>query len=160
MKIKVSRILNDGNSTACLIYIDGEPDVYCCGLEDEPRDIKVAGETRIPAGTYRVGVRKVGGFHSKYAKRFPSFHRGMLQILDVPGFTYILIHCGSTEKDTAGCLLVGDDINTTHGKMRLVRSVHAYSRFYKRVIAEAEAGTLTIEYVDDDMQTTYGAIHA
>ena len=32
----------------------------------------------------------------------------MLHVLDVPGFEYILIHCGNTDEHTAGCLLVGD----------------------------------------------------
>ena len=33
---------------------------------------------------------------------------GMLHVLDVPNFKYILIHCGNTDEDTAGCLLLGD----------------------------------------------------
>ena len=34
-------------------------------LEDEQRDVKVWGETRIPAGTYKLKLREEGGFHNK-----------------------------------------------------------------------------------------------
>ena len=34
-------------------------------LEDEQRDVKVYGETRIPAGTYKLKLRTVGGFHTR-----------------------------------------------------------------------------------------------
>jgi len=41
--------------------VDGQ--FVCFGLEDEYREDKVAGETRIPSGTYQVALRKEGGFH-------------------------------------------------------------------------------------------------
>ena len=37
---------------------------------------KVYGETRIPAGTYKLKLRTEGGYHQKYSKRFPDIHRG------------------------------------------------------------------------------------
>ena len=33
------------------------------------------------------------------------------QIMDVPGFTDILIHCGNTHEHTSGCILVGDSLS-------------------------------------------------
>ena len=60
-------------------------------LEDEQRSEKIIGETRIPNGTFELGLRKVGGYHARYSKRFPHIHIGMLHVLDVPGFEYILI---------------------------------------------------------------------
>ena len=64
-------------------------------------------ENRIPAGIYDVRLRKIGGFDGRYKKKFAGFHRGMLHIQDVPNFKYVLIHIGNTDKNTAGCLLVG-----------------------------------------------------
>ena len=32
-------------------------------LEDEQRDKKIYGETRIPNGTYKLDLRKTGGYH-------------------------------------------------------------------------------------------------
>lgn len=145
MKILVDRIKSDNDATLSVIYIDG---VFICdGLEDEYREKKVMHETRIPAGTYKVTLRKEGGFHARYQKRFSSFHRGMLWVRDVPNFEYILIHCGNTDDNTSGCLLVGQ---AARGKLELVQSALTYERFYKKVVDSAEAGTLTIEYKDSD----------
>ena len=149
MHIKVVRRLSDKHSTVSDVYVDDR--WICFGLEDEPRKVKVAGKTRIPAGLYPVKVRTEGGFHSRYAKRFPEFHKGMLHIQDIPDFTFVLIHCGNTHEHTAGCLLVGDDAYTNYGDMRLVSSSAAYERLYKRVIDTALAEDLTIEYVDEDL---------
>ena len=44
------------------------------------------GETRIPKGIYKIGLRTVGGHHIKYSSKFPSIHKGMLQVLDVANF--------------------------------------------------------------------------
>ena len=148
MHIRVERFLSDVDSTASEVFVDGER--VCFGLEDERRDVKVAGETRIPAGVYSVGLRTVGGFHARYAKRFSAFHQGMLHVQGVPGFEFILIHCGNTDADTAGCLLVGDDVVTTHGAMRLLASVSAYTRLYRMVVGAAFEGDLTIAFVDLD----------
>lgn len=151
MRITVQRVLSDGDSTASVVSVDGER--LCYGLEDEPRRMKVAGETRIPAGIYQVGVHTAGSLHERYSRNvFADIHRGMLHVLDVPGFGWILIHCGVTDEHTSGCLLVGDDVITTHGAMRLVDSPSAYRRLYERVIGAALAGVLSIEFVDDDLE--------
>ena len=111
-------------------------------LEDEYRSEKVFGETIIPNGTFKVGLRKVGGYHAKYSKRFPHIHVGMLHVLDVPGFEYILIHCGNTDEHTAGCLLVGDSQEnnqiTTDGFIG--KSTQAYKRIYPRVAEAIDCG--------------------
>lgn len=149
MHILVDRFLSDNDSTASLIFVDGEE--VCCGLEDEYRAVKVAGETRIPAGVYQVGVHSAGRFHEKYSRnQFADIHKGMLHILDVPNFKWILVHCGVTDDHTAGCLLVGLDIDTTFGRMRLIDSPEAYRKFYTMVIDAALAGNLTIEFRDND----------
>jgi|TARA_R100000084_G_scaffold108653_1_gene71876 hypothetical protein len=111
-------------------------------LEDEYRDEKKYGETRIPNGTYEVGLRTVGGYHQKYSKRFPDIHIGMLHVTNVPGFEYILIHCGNTDEHTAGCLLVGDSQEnnqiTTNGFIG--KSTQAYKRIYPRIAEAIECG--------------------
>lgn len=147
MIITVRRFTDNGDATLNIVAIDQK--FQCFGLEDEYRDKKVAGETRIPAGTYNVGIRAVGGFHKRYGKRFPEFHEGMLQVLDVPDFDYILIHIGNTDGDTAGCLLVGQGCNT-HGELKVTSSTIAYKALYKKVIKAAKIGDLYIEYLDFD----------
>jgi len=118
-------------------------------LEDEYRSEKVFGETRIPNGTFKVGLRKVGGYHAKYSKRFPHIHVGMLHVLDVPGFEYILIHCGNTDENTAGCLLVGDsqENNQITKDGFIGKSTQAYKRIYPRIAEAIDCGEkVTITY--------------
>mgnify|MGYP003141166774 FL=1 len=118
-------------------------------LEDEYRSEKVFGETRIPDGTFKLGLRKVGGYHAKYSKRFPHVHIGMLHVLDVPGFEYILIHCGNTDEHTAGCLLVGDsqENNQITKDGFIGKSTQAYKRIYPRIAEAIDCGEkVTITY--------------
>jgi len=118
-------------------------------LEDEQRSEKIIGETRIPNGTFELGLRKVGGYHARYSKRFPHIHIGMLHVLDVPGFEYILIHCGNTDEHTAGCLLVGDsqENNQITKDGFIGKSTQAYKRIYPRIAEAIDCGEkVTITY--------------
>jgi hypothetical protein len=125
MKIKVKRITPiDYPYTIGKMYIDG--DYFCDTLEDRVRDIdkngkfdngevKVAGETAIPYGRYQVVVTMS-----------PKFKRELPRLLNVPNFEGILIHRGNTDKDSAGCLLLGENkvkgkvINSTPYEQKLV----------------------------------------
>ncbi len=147
MIIIVDRFHSDDDATLSLVKVDGR--FVCFGLEDEYRADKMAGETRIPAGVYRVGLRTTGGFHARYSERFP-WHAGMLHVLDVPGFEFILIHIGNTDEDTAGCLLVGFGASGERSDLRVVTSRRAYEDLYRRVVGAAADGTLEIEYRDSD----------
>ena len=118
-------------------------------LEDEYREEKKYGETRIPNGTYKLGLRKVGGYNDKYSKRFSDIHIGMLHVLNVPGFEYILIHCGNTDEHTAGCLLVGDsqENNQITKDGFIGKSTQAYKRIYPKIAEAIECGEeVTITY--------------
>lgn len=149
MHITVNRFHSDKEATLSTISVDGV--FVCFGLEDEHREVKVRGETRIPAGTYNIGVRTVGGFHNRYSRKFYDIHKGMLQVIDVPNFEYILIHVGNYETNTEGCLLVGKNA-TTIGTPTVPASVPAYRELYNMVIEEALKGNLTIEYIDSDLK--------
>lgn len=148
MEISVVRYESNGNETQSIISVDGEKIAF--GIEDEFREVKVYGETRIPQGTYNITVRKWGGHHDRYKTRFP-WHKGMLEIIDVPGFKDILIHIGNSDKDTAGCLLVGlDVVKNEKEKFILAYSERGYRRLYEKVIEEAIKGNVTIKIVDAD----------
>lgn len=138
--IQVLRLFETNDETIGLLSIDGQP--FCFTLEDEYREDKISGETRIPAGRYPVVKRTVGGFFERYKRRFGSWHGYMLEVLGVPGFTDILFHCGNTDEDTSGCILVGDiaDINRGLPGMTIGRSANAYVRFYQVVKQAIDAG--------------------
>lgn len=106
MKLTLDRFFFENDYTGGTLSIDG---VYFCDtLEDKSRDInkdgdldeqgeeKVAGETAIPFGTYKV----IMSFSKRFQKEMP-------ELLDVTGFEGIRIHAGNTAKDTHGCPLVG-----------------------------------------------------
>jgi hypothetical protein len=68
--------------------------------------------------------------HEKYLKRYgKAWHQGMIEILDVPGFTDILVHCGNNDDHTSGCILVGDSLSPRF----LGSSRAAYERLYPQV---------------------------
>lgn len=146
MKITVDRFHSDDEATLSKVLIDDE--FFCFGLEDEYRETKIAEETRIPSGEYKMGLRKKGGMHGRYAARY-DFHKGMLHVLDVPDFEWIYIHVGNTDEHTAGCLLVGMGAHTD-GELRVSNSVNAYTALYKKVVEEAGWKSLEIEFLDND----------
>jgi hypothetical protein len=149
MKITVRRFFSNSEATCSLVEVDSK--FVCFGLEDEYREVKLKGETRIPAGTYKVTLRTSGGFHQKYSKKFSEFHEGMLWVRNVPNFEYILIHIGNFERDTEGCLLVGEQCVTSEEEIHILSSTKAYKKFYQMVVQAAKDGTLEIEYIDEDL---------
>lgn len=152
MKLEVIRFNKREDSTNGLLFdITDERKFLCYTLEDEGREEKVYGETCIPEGEYRLGLRREGGFHARYSKRFRSIHLGMVEVLDVPNFTHILLHCGNTDEDTSGCLLVGDtQHNNSMEKNGFIgRSTKAYMRIYPAIAEALDKGEeVTITYRD------------
>lgn len=106
MEIEVKRIFKGKQYTIGKMYLNGK--YFCDTLEDVVRDLKVVkkiyGETAIPAGRYKVEMT--------YS---PKFKRVLPILLNVPYFEGIRIHAGNTEKDTEGCILVGE--NKVKGKV-------------------------------------------
>ena len=154
MKLEVQRFSSQTNSTLGMLFdVTEKPKFLCYTLEDESRDVKIKGITRIPSGTYKVTLRKVGGFHQRYTKKFGSdFHKGMLWVRNVPNFEYILIHIGNTDSNTAGCLLVGDtqQQNITQNGY-IGSSTDAYKRIYPQIAdVLVNGGEVYITYVDYD----------
>ena len=104
MNITLKRDPTTEDGTFGKLYIDG---VYACEtLEDEVREVegqsvkewKIAGETAIPRGRYRLLITWS-----------PRFKRELPLLIDVPGFDGVRIHAGNTELDTEGCILVGSE---------------------------------------------------
>jgi hypothetical protein len=144
MDLKVFRYNSRPTHTDGLLFINKKFECYT--LEDEFREVKVKGETRIPDGTYKVELRTEGGFHQKYLKKYGAdFHKGMLWVKNVPGFEYILIHVGNDDSDTAGCLLVGS--TSDKDKSFIGASGNAYKSLYPKVLkALLQNEEVTITY--------------
>lgn len=110
-------------------------------LEDESRDTKVVGETRIPSGFYEIGLMEQDTrLTLKYRKKYPWF-KYHIEIKNVKGFTGVYIHIGNDDGDTAGCVLLGDKADNnriTYGTVS--NSTEAFKRFYKIVYPHLEKG--------------------
>lgn len=78
---------------------DGLHFSYTC--EDKDRQLesggtKVYGETAIPRGHYKLGM-----------KWSPHFKRNVVWIMDVPQFSDVYFHGGNKPEDSLGCVLHG-----------------------------------------------------
>ena len=125
MEILVKRVAKRPTYTIGKMFTNGE--YFSDTLEDTERGLtqdtplsiiknkKIAGSTAIPTGRYEVIIN-----------RSPKFKRNLPRLQNVPGFDGILIHRGNTDKDTAGCILVGENkvvgkvINSTGYELKLV----------------------------------------
>ncbi len=108
MKLKLKRIYFSPTYTIGKLYIDNV--FFCDTIEDVNRDLnkdgditdtgegKVYAETCIPFGTYSVIVN-----------RSPKLRRDLPRLLNVPSFDGILIHRGTSQKSSAGCIIVGEN---------------------------------------------------
>ena len=146
MKLTLTRFCHGPEATIGLLHADGA--FLCYVLEDQAQPgEKVPGETRIPAGTYQLKLRKEGGKHAEYGKKFPDFHQGMLELQDVPGFKFVLIHIGNKDDDTDACLLTGDQASNAQVEEGFVsQSTQAYKRIYPPIANVLAAGVpCTIE---------------
>lgn len=137
--ITVERKYPKPNYTIGKMSIDGQ--YFCDTLEDRDRGlkqsdslavirrIKIPSETAIPKGKYQVtlGVRSLKYMQPKYSAQYAFCGAYLPRLINVPGFDGILIHIGNTNKDTAGCLLVGE--NKQVG--RVLNSTATFQRLYK-----------------------------
>lgn len=113
MELILERKFFKENYTIGDLSINGK--FFCNTIEDKNRDLnkngkfdngeyKVYAKTCIPFGTYEVVL-----FMS------PKFKRLLPRLLNVPHFEGILIHNGTDENSTSGCIIVGE--NKVKGKV-------------------------------------------
>lgn len=147
MKLTLKRFSDNGKATLGLLFIDNG--FACYTLENTFHINKIQGETRIPAGHYKLELRRVGGMVKKYDNDFKD-HDGMLHLKEVPGFEYVYIHVGNTPKDTHGCILVGSTQTSNADRDGSVgMSRVAYENIYKRIHDAIENEYCYIQVIDE-----------
>jgi hypothetical protein len=134
MRLKLERTHLEDTYTIGDLYIDGK--YFCNVLEDKYKDLskekKVFGETSIPYGTYEIIIT-----HSD------RFKKDLPLLLNVPQFEGIRIHCGNTDSDTHGCLLVG--VNDEVGKV--TKSTLTFNKLLPIIQDGLKSGKIYIDIV-------------
>lgn len=136
MELVLERKWKKSDYTIGILLIDNKK--FCEVIEDKDRGlkdsmtteqiklIKKPNITAIPTGTYDVTLDV---FSSKFGN-IPFYKKvcnGKLpRLLNVKGFEGILIHCGNTQLDTSGCLIVGE--NKVKGKV--INSKITFEKLY------------------------------
>lgn len=106
MKMRLQRQPSGLTCTIGELFVNDQP--FCHTLEDLVRvGPKIAGETAIPPGFYLVELT-VSGAAMKGHLWTPNRDFKLPQLMSVPGFDGVRIHAGNTDRDTQGCVLVGD----------------------------------------------------
>ena len=141
----LTRYVNNGSATLGNLFI--ERLFQCYTLEDEPRDIKVAGKTRIPAGTYEIERCYNSGILTRMKSWFPEGDF-IPSLKDVPDFDYVRIHTGNRHTETEGCLLVGTQAAGKDEYM-VLDSRSAYKALWRRLNEAFELGTVWITIEDE-----------
>ena len=143
MLCRVRRKHNGKHACTGEFEIDGALEAFT--LEDIVRDLgtdghgKIMHETAIPAGKYRITLE----YSPKFKKVLPYLH-------DVPFFTGILIHPLNTDKQTWGCIGVGDEIMSQTESIKPGTSTPAFERIFKKIEKAIGAGEeVWIEVVNE-----------
>lgn len=140
MVLTIDRKYKKPNYTIGNLYVN---DVWFCNtLEDTDRGltssmsefqisgIKIMHYTAIPTGTYIISLDKVSAKFSKYPFYMEVCEGKLPRLLDVKGFTGILIHVAEGPKGAdllSGCIGVG--LNKIKGG--LLNSKETFKKLYK-----------------------------
>ena len=119
----------------------------CFTLEDKVREdgVKVVGETAIPAGKYELCI----SYSGRYGKLMP-------RLLNVENFSGILIHPGNTQKDTAGCVLVGRHVIN---RQALAESVSAFEKLFDKLLEASRVQKMFIDITNEPYMGTISPEH-
>lgn len=152
MELYLDRKHKDSKYTIGDLYINNKK--FCNTIEDTDRDLndsmdiseikskKVYGLTAIPKGTYEIDMNTVSpkfkgrSWAKPYGGKLP-------RLVGVKGYDGVLMHPGTTEQDTLGCIIPGK--NTSKGKV--TESVSTFTKLMTELLKarlKGEKITITI----------------
>lgn len=144
MQLTLDRFYKGPKYTIGKLYIDGE--YFCDTIEDIDRGLKqtdslnyikatkVYAETAIPSGIYDVTLDIISPKFSLKDFYKKTCNGKVPRILNVPGFEGILIHAGTDQNSSAGCVIVGE--NKIVGKV--INSQETFKRLYNKLKEEKD----------------------
>lgn len=146
MELLVDRKWKKQDYTVGQLFVDEE--FFSNTMEDTDRGLddgmelwmiknkKIPTRTAIPTGRYEVKLNIVS---PKFSQKpfYMNFCKGKVpRLMNVKGFEGILIHCGKTQLNSAGCILVGN--NTIKGQ--LTNSEETFKRLYAKMKEAQDRG--------------------
>jgi hypothetical protein len=148
--MKMIRVASNKDESLTILYVRNKIDSFI--IEDEHREVKVKGETRLRPGIHPLKVRTSNStMNEQYKKKFPGWHKGMIEII-TPDFKDTYLHIGNKEVDTMGCPLPNAIAYIdSAGRITGRESTVAYERMYKKCIEEILLGDSFIEIKDLDV---------
>lgn len=149
IKLKLQRTFKGVSYTIGKLYLNDK--YFCDTLEDTDRGlrstmsveeiekIKVYSQTAIPTGTYKIDMNTVSPKFKDRAWAKP--YGGKLpRLINVKGYSGVLIHVGNKPEDTLGCILVGE--NKVKGQV--INSTATFNRLMAELSKDSNI-ELTIE---------------
>lgn len=149
IKLKLQRTFKGVSYTIGKLYLNDK--YFCDTLEDTDRGlrstmsveeiekIKIYSQTAIPTGTYKIDMNTVSPKFKDRAWAKP--YGGKLpRLINVKGYSGVLIHVGNKPEDTLGCILVGE--NKVKGQV--INSTAAFNRLMTELSKDSNI-ELTIE---------------
>ena len=100
--------------------------------KEQIKGIKVYGETAIPTGTYIIDMNTISpkfkdrSWAKPYGGKIP-------RLLDVKGFSGVLMHPGNSAKDSSACILIG--LNT---KVGMITNSTEYFHKLMKILLESK----------------------
>lgn len=146
MDIRSKRASHTNESTLAVLWVNEKPFGFV--IEDEPREVKVKGETRIKALRYKLGIKKeLTPLTMRYRKRF-SWFKHHIELVNVPDFTNVYVHVGNDEGDTDACQVIGCNAHIdAKAEFRNSESVKLYKKFYELVYPILERGDEDVYWI-------------
>jgi len=108
----------------------------CNSLEPTDRRIEIPGTIKIPNKT--AIPRGIWGLTIEES---PHFGRLMPHIINIPGFTFVMIHWGNTSVNTDACILTGEKIEGDE----VIESKIAFDIFYPKLEEALRVGRQWIQ---------------
>ena len=138
MKLELKRIARKDKYTIGHLYINGK--YFCDTLEDPDRGL-ASSMSNSQIAMKKINLNVASSKYSNFNKYpYAKFCNGkMPKLLNVPGYEGILIHAGNTQKDTEGCILVGQ--NKVVGQV--INSQATWKALYTELLKDKS--NLTIE---------------
>lgn len=153
MLLELHRKYKKEEYTIGTLSIDGK--YFCSTLEDKDRglhsnmslkevnDIKVYGKTAIPTGTYTITLNVISAKFSKYDFYRKLCNARMPRLLNVKGFSGILLHVADGPK---GADLVEGCIGVGYNKIKggLLEGKEVFTKLYSKLLEAHKKGEAII----------------